>query len=47
MTGMVDFEFAFQYAEAKQTALQKAAGCIPAGRCAVGKAARFRPIWRF
>ena len=32
---MVDFEFEFQYAEAKQTALQKAAGCIPAGRCVV------------
>lgn len=35
MTGMIDFEFAFRYAEAKQTALQKAAGCIPAGRCVV------------
>lgn len=35
MTGMVDFEFEFQYAEAKQTALHKAAGCIPAGRCVV------------
>lgn len=35
MTGMVDFEFEFPYAEAKQTALQKAAGCIPAGRCVV------------
>ena len=32
---MVDFEFEFQYAEAKQTALQKAAGSIPAGRCVV------------
>ena len=32
---MIDFEFAFRYAEAKQTALQKAAGCIPAGRCVV------------
>ena len=30
---MVDFGFEFQYAEAKQTALHKAAGCIPAGRC--------------
>lgn len=35
MTGMIDFEFAFRYAEAKQTALQKAAGSIPAGRCVV------------
>lgn len=35
MTGMVDFEFEFQYAEAKQTALHKAAGSIPAGRCVV------------
>lgn len=32
---MIDFEFAFRYAEAKQTALQKAAGSIPAGRCVV------------
>ena len=46
---MVDFEFEFQYAEAKQTALQKAAGSIPAGRCVVlcGGCVRFRPIWRF
>lgn len=35
MTGMIDFEFAFRYAEAKQTALHKAAGSIPAGRCVV------------
>ena len=46
---MVDFEFEFQYVEAKQTALQKAAGSIQAGRCVVlcGGGARFRPIWRF
>ena len=45
---MVDFEFEFQYVEAKQTALNKAAGSIPAGRCVVlcGGGARFRPIWR-
>ena len=32
---MIDFEFEFQYAEEKQTALQKTGGSIPAGRCVV------------
>ena len=32
---MIDFEFEFQYAEEKQTALQKIGGSIPAGRCVV------------
>ena len=32
---MIDFEFAFQYAEEKRAALQKISGSIPAGRCVV------------
>ena len=32
---MIDFEFEFQYAEEKQTTLQKVGGSIPAGRCVV------------
>lgn len=38
---MVDFEFEFQYAEAKQTALHKAAGCIPARSPRRGKSCAF------
>ena len=32
---MIDFEFAFQYAEEQRAALQKISGSIPAGRCVV------------
>ena len=32
---MIDFEFEFQYAEAKLPILRQVGGSIPAGRCVV------------